>query len=138
MDNVVSIKTRKSFLAELEAKQENDERLLQMQEAGVEAHLADCLTLLDNVTNRVMQGKLNGLIIIAIDQTNGHFMTEVRMASPNITRQEMFSYIGVLETLKLEMTDQAQMAPTISAEGKIIDPFELPDEDEDDWEDYDE
>lgn len=75
------------------------------------------------------KGRLDGLVLAGMDPATGLFLTEV-LFDPATEKSEMFQWVGVLEGLKLEISEQAALAATIDDAGNIIDPF-IPDQDDD-------
>jgi len=66
-------------------------------------------------------GRVGNLIIIAQDPTSGLMLTEVSIDISN--REELFSLIGALETVKVGLSDEATYSPTMQLDGSIADPW---------------
>lgn len=68
------------------------------------------------------QDRIGNLILIAQDPKTGLFLHEVHH-DPRARTVDLLGMIGILETLKLELTERAAMAPSITLDGDIIDPY---------------
>ena len=135
--NVYSIRTRK-LLSETEngdvktPAQEEIEIGQALMTQNAEATKQE----LEGVIRLVEQGRVEGLMLIAKDAHTGLFYTTSTLREPFVQREDLFGYIGVLDTMKLELSDQAAMAPTITLSGDVLDPYEDPDETDDYEDDY--
>lgn len=115
-DNVISLKHRKALVT------------VQMEEAKTkdeltEIHKAALLKVLAGVTKMVEDDRLESLVILGRDPVTGLMMTETLFPGTEKTMPHAFAYLGLLETVKLEMSDLASMSPYLTVEGKIIDPY---------------
>lgn len=70
----------------------------------------------------VEQGRIGSLVIVGQDPVTGYFLTETCL-DPATGRTEHFGLVGVLETLKLELTEQAALSPVIDLTGAVVDPY---------------
>lgn len=123
-------------LDEVIAEQSEQELLeIEAEDMELSEYQESMIAMLDRVMKLVAEGRLVGLMVLGKDPVTDLFLTEVHLRCPHIDRQDMFSYMGVLETLKLEMSEAASMAPVITSTGTILDPFEEPDQSEFDFED---
>lgn len=92
-----------------------------------DAQKTKILERIDLLRRLVEQDRIDGLVFVAQDPLTGYFLTELCL-DQDINRTELFGYMGVLDTVKLEIGEQATMAPTISLAGTIIDPYFYEDE----------
>lgn len=79
------------------------------------------LQWLDQIRNLVEQGRISEFLFVCKDLENKHFLTEV--AIPKCSQSELFGFVGVLEALKLELTERAQLSPALMADGTVLDPY---------------
>lgn len=86
-----------------------------------EERTKNILDRLDQIRHLVEQGRIEDFILISRDTATGHFLTEVDLSCPN--GSEIFGYVGVLEALKLELTERAQLAPALMPDGSVLDPY---------------
>lgn len=129
--NVFHIKSKQPLdlhMAE-EAKAMTQE--IEREDEAVLEDRNNCIELLDSARQLVESGRLTGLIVIGLDPMTDLFLNEIRLAGPSVGREAMFSYIGMLDTLKAELMEAALMAPVINTKGAIVDPYDT-------IEDYDE
>jgi hypothetical protein len=126
MTDVIDIKTRRPWaLARAEAqKARRKAKRQEKKEAkeGIEEHKAAMLEVLDGVRKLVEAGRLEGLLLIAREPKTKHFFTEVVLDDRIITNNDLHSFVGCLETLKIELADGAAMAPALMLDGSTIDP----------------
>lgn len=87
-----------------------------------EEQMKNILDRLDRLRLLVEQGRIDSLVLVGKDPVTGYFLTETCLDAQD-DRTELFGFVGVLENLKLEISEQAAMAPVISLTGDIIDPF---------------
>ena len=127
---VIHFGTRKPLEEALQAETEAMIQDLVEEEQGIQNDKTTCVELLDDLKALVAQGRLTGLIVIGLDPLTDNFMTEVRMAGPQVGREKMFAYVGILETLKAEVMDAAMMAPMVTSKGEVIDPYDEPEDEE--------
>lgn len=91
-----------------------------------EEHRKNILDRLDQLRHLVEQGRIEGLILVASDMLTGRYLTETCLPT-DMDRGDAFGLIGVLETLKVELTETAAMAPFMRLNGTMHDPFEQQD-----------
>lgn len=92
-------------------------------DASREEHKRRVLEKIDALRKLVEQGRVEGLVLLGQDPMTGYFLTELCL-DPEMNRAELFGFLGVLDTLKLEITEMAAMAPTITLTGAVLDPYE--------------
>lgn len=85
------------------------------------------LDKIDQLRSLVEQGRIDGLVFVGQDPVTGYFITELCL-EPDLNRTELFGYMGVLETVKLELSEQAAMAPVMTLAGAILDPYDYEEE----------
>lgn len=85
------------------------------------------LDKIDQLRSLVEQGRIDGLVFVGQDPVTGYFITELCL-EPDLNRTELFGYMGVLETVKLELSEQAAMAPVMTLAGVILDPYDYEEE----------
>jgi hypothetical protein len=83
----------------------------------------EMLDKLDRLRRLITDGRIQGLIFVGQDPVTGYFLTETCLDRA-MNRSELFGYMGVLETLKMEIGESAAVAPVIDLSGTIIDPYE--------------
>lgn len=135
MADVIHLGSRKPLdevIAE-ESKRELEE--MEAEDAAVTEYQERMLDLLEKLKVLVGQGRLTGLVVLGMDPMTDMFLTEVHLNSPDIERQDLFGYMGLLEMIKIEMSEGASMAPVITSAGAILDPWDQPDQSEFDFED---
>jgi hypothetical protein len=137
-EKVIDIKSRRPYAVAKaeEAKQRRAaKRQAKKQWSEVrEEHKSVLLEVLDQVRARVADGKLEGLILLAREPTTKLFLTEVVLDDRLIPPNDLHSYVGCMETLKIELADGAAMAPALLNDGSVIDPSEQIDEEYDGYE----
>jgi hypothetical protein len=130
---IIHIKSRKPLEQHLIDEDERINADIAVEDEMAIADRDRCADLLDSARSLVESGRLTGLIVIGLDPMTDHFFNEIRMDGPAIERQTMFAYIGILDTIKMELMEAAMMAPVMNTDGAIVDPFaEMPVFDEDD------
>lgn len=126
-DNVISLRSRKPLAEEQAEEIENKEELNRLFIEGQ-------LELLDKVRAQIEAGNLSNLIIVSRNPQSGMFMHDLIFEPDFHTNGLAFAFAGLLEALKLEITDVAQLTPTLMADGKVVDPhFEDEIPEEGDW-----
>lgn len=85
------------------------------------------LDKIDQLRSLVEQGRIDGLVFVGQDPVTGYFITELCL-EPDLNRTELFGFMGVLETVKLELSEQAAMAPVMTLAGAILDPYDYEEE----------
>lgn len=131
-DNVISIGSRKPLAVEQAEQAILAEEADKARAQKLDEHQELCLKTLDQIRKLVEEGRLQGLVIIGRDPVTSLFLTETVLSIDATPASEMFAYVGVVETLKLELADYASMAPQILNDGKVIDPWLEPGDDEED------
>jgi hypothetical protein len=76
--------------------------------------------LIEKVRELVRIGKITQCVFVGRGPENRHFLTEIVLAPESET--EIFGFVGVLETLKLELTERALLAPALLPDGSLLDP----------------
>ena len=84
--------------------------------------MKNMLDRLDSLRLLVTQGRVGALLFVGQDPVTGYFLTETCL-DPATNRTELFGFVGVLENLKLEISEQASMAPVINLAGSVVDPY---------------
>ena len=119
---VISFGTRRPVedeSIEIEAQAERDR---EMEEVTYEGHKSILFETLVGLAERVSKEEVSGVVVIARDTSGQKFLTEVSVDTKKASRGEIFEWIGILETLKLELMDLAQMAPVLLPNGDTLDP----------------
>ena len=123
-ENVISISSRKPLTQQMAEDAERAREEGRNQAERDEAFTALQLELLDQVRAQIAAGKLSNLLIVARAPDTGLFMQDL-ILHPDLARSSaIFGFVGVLECLKLELTEVASMAPTLLANGEVIDAHE--------------
>lgn len=86
------------------------------------------LEMVDKVRVLIEEGKIEGLILLGRDPATKYFHSQVCLMEPAVERHDLFAYAGYLDTIRLELIDHATMAPFMTPEGLIEDPYEEPEE----------
>ena len=112
-------------------KQVEQARLFEEVEAQEKAfademaqHQARLLQILDDTRRLVVEGKLEGLIVVGRDPSTRYFYTQIDLDIPGTSLNDVYPFIGLLESLKLEMADSAMMAPAMMADGRYVAPVQ--------------
>lgn len=124
MADVIHMASRRPFDQVIEEEAREDLAAIAAEDQALEDYRNKLIDLLDRLRFLVGQGRLTGLVILGTDPMTDLFLTEVHLDSPEIERQDLFAYMGVLEMLKIEMSEGASMAPVITSTGNILDPWE--------------
>lgn len=109
-----------------EALLEGEESFDPIQSADPE-QVKIILDKIDQLRSLVEQGRIDGLVFVGQDPVTGYFITELCL-EPDLNRTELFGFMGVLETVKLELSEQAAMAPVMTLAGAILDPYDYEEE----------
>ena len=130
--NVVSLKSRKPLEDVIKEQVESAELIAK---EDLEGHIDAAQKFLDFVKS----GRLQGLIIIGKDTQSGLFYNDMIFPRTDsisgCSPKEAMTYVGLLETLKLEFADLASMAPCLMPDGSVLDPMKEPEMlDEEDFE----
>jgi hypothetical protein len=86
------------------------------------SHKSELLEKFDQIRRLIEAGRIADFIFVGRDVQTKHFLTEVALNVSN--RTELFAFVGITDALKLELTEQAQLAPSIMPDGSILDPYE--------------
>jgi hypothetical protein len=86
-----------------------------------EAHKVNVAGKIDQIGQLAAAGRIDGLVVVACDSRTGYFLTEICLPADQ-DKTDLFGLVGVIETLKSELTEQAAMAPYIDLTGTICDP----------------
>ncbi|MBA8881709.1 hypothetical protein [Phyllobacterium myrsinacearum] len=114
-DNVISLGSRKPLSQVIEEQK--------AEEKEIEKLTKDCLLeMLGKLTKLVETGRLESLIIAGRDPESGLFLSDMVFPGETKFNAHAFAYVGLLESLKLEMADCASMSPVIGLDGKEINP----------------
>lgn len=135
-DTVIDLKTRKpwaqSRAEERKAKRRASRQAKKNIADAVMQHREDLLEILDKVRRMVLEGRLEGLVLLSRETTSKLFLTEIAMDETIITPNELHSFVGVMEALKLELADAVMAtAPCLRLDGTVLDPKDEP---EQEWE----
>lgn len=90
--------------------------------------IATTLDWLDKIRSQVERGNLENFMILAHAPKSDHFLTDIMPASHGMSPNLAARFMGVLELLKLEVSEVASMMPLLNVDGVVIKPHE--DEDE--------
>lgn len=85
------------------------------------------LEKVDRLRALINEGRVDGLVFAGQDPVTGYFFTEMCLDEVE-SRTELFGFMGILENLKLEISENAAMAPALTLSGLVIDPFMEPDD----------
>lgn len=127
-DNVISIRSRRPLQEEKDAEKKSAEEIADMDK---EEHLK----AIDSLRALVEKGEVRGLILLGRHVTLGLPYQDVIFPIRQTTAseegfattgmcppEEAFFYTGLLEAMKLEFADMAQMAPCIGSDGSVMQP----------------
>jgi hypothetical protein len=123
MSEVISFTSRKPVeqdAAELAAFQE--QQAVAHAQALSEAQ-ESILKGLDEVKALVLAGRLEGLVLVGRDPTTDLFHSQILLPLATVPRQKLFGYMGMLDCLKIELSDNALLAPSVMEDGSILDPY---------------
>lgn len=124
MSNVIS------FASGMPIEEENlllEEILLdeQVRRETMMAHDTESMRTRLKVANGLIdEGRLTGMMLFGTDPITGLFYTDIDVSL--LPREELFGYMGLLQTVITELQEHAAMAPTIGSTGEIIDPYAEP------------
>jgi hypothetical protein len=123
---VISFGSRKPFLNEaLEAKVEAEAQAVRdqiMEDVVVEAQVSGLAQTIRGMADLVESGAISGVLAIGRDTHKRKFLTELSIDPRRMSAGEVYEWIGIVETLKLELMDIAQMAPVLLSNGTTLDP----------------
>lgn len=126
MSNVFSIETGNLVEFDEKVATDADEALTLEVEKIATEHQQSIIDRLAAVQVLADQGRVGGFVLIFRDTQTGLFYTDVAANEPVVMRNDIHAFIGCLETIKMEMTDLASMAPFVSADGSMVDPYDNP------------
>lgn len=92
------------------------------------------LSIIDGLKKLIESGRCHNLIVLAEDPMSGYPITELCL-DPKLDRSELFGIMGLLDMIKMEISDAASMSPVLMLDGEILDPYKEPEDDDDDYED---
>lgn len=116
MDNIYDLKSRRLVTAMERAEQE---KLITEEINAIEdGALQERLEAFDAIRKLIAEGTLTGFIVVA-RSNKSVFLTEVAMP-PSMPVEQIGSYIGALEAVKLEFTDMFQGMPQMLNDGTIV------------------
>ena len=135
---VIDIKSRKPFAQaraeERKARRASTRRAKKEVADAVMEHRECLVEVLEQTIKMVRAGHLEGLVLIARDTQTKFFLTQLELDERIVTANDLHSYVGVMETLKLELADAAAAtAPALLLGGAILDPKDQPPVEE--WDD---
>lgn len=130
-ENVIHFGTRRPLA---QVTEEAEKAIEQARDADREAHLE----AIDNLRRLVEQDKVRGLILIGRHVELGVPYQDVifpmrvipgteeygSITSSFCPPEEAFFYTGLLEAMKLEFADMAQMAPCLMPTGEVLNPHD--------------
>lgn len=76
---------------------------------------------LAKILELVEMGRVTDIIFVGRDHDSGHFLTEIAVNPENPS--DAFAFVGVLNALSLELTEQAQLSPAVMPDGSVLDPY---------------
>ena len=94
--------------------------LLHDDEKEPDQRVLDVLRKIEQMGNT---SRIGGLVIIAQDNRTGYFLSEICLPD-GLDRHEIHGFVGLLENLKLELCEKSSMAPFITLDGHVVDPYE--------------
>ncbi|MGV1754849.1 hypothetical protein [Agrobacterium sp. CG674] len=125
-DNVISFGSRRPFAqVQAEIKAETEAAIQVAEEAksaAVVHHKETLLKMLSEVTALVEKDQLEGLIILGRHVETKLFYTDIALDARLIPAHDYFAYVGLLETVKLELADTTAMAPSLMPDGTVLSP----------------
>lgn len=138
-ENVIDLKSRKPYQEvrriDRKKRRQDKRRVKTEADAARQAHREAILSCLRQTTKLVEEGRLEGLIILSREPTTKLFLTDVVIDQRIIPANDLHSFVGCLETLKIELADAAAMAPALMLDGSTIDPAEQSEYIDDEWDD---
>ncbi|QIG75601.1 hypothetical protein EVC20_030 [Rhizobium phage RHph_Y2_17_1] len=131
MSEVIDLKTRKPFaLARSEERKQKRaaSRKAKKQAADtVMEHRDAMIEILEGLLKMTREGHLEGLVLLSRDTKHKIFLTEILLDDRIIPPNDLHAFVGVMETLKLELADQAAAtAPALLIGGERLDPTAEP------------
>lgn len=80
------------------------------------------LDRIDQIRHLIAQGRIEDFLFVGRDVETKHFLTEIALSPSN--RTDIFAFVGITNALKLELTERAQLAPTLLPDGSVLDPYQ--------------
>lgn len=125
-DKVISFKSRRSFIQEQkeieEVKAAEEAKTAETKSESAIKHKETLLKMLDEARGLVEKDLLENVLIVGRHTETKLFYTDLAFDPHNMPAQDYFTYIGCLETLKIELADTAAMAPCLQPDGQVIGP----------------
>ncbi|QIG69062.1 hypothetical protein EVB77_028 [Rhizobium phage RHph_N1_10] len=139
MSEVIDLKTRKPFaLARSEERKQKRAASRKAKKDAADAvmeHRDAMIEILEGLLKMTRAGQLEGLVLLSRDTQHKIFLTEVVLDDRVVPPNDLHAFVGVMETLKLELADMAAAsAPALLIGGERIDPTKIPAEEE--WEEF--
>jgi hypothetical protein len=136
MSEVIDLKTRKPFaLARSEERKQKRAATRKAKRQAADAvmeHRDAMVEILEGLLKMTREGHLEGLVLLSRDTKHKIFLTEILLDDRLIPPNDLHAFVGVMETLKLELADQAAAtAPALMIGGERLDPTAVPEEE---WE----
>jgi hypothetical protein len=136
MSEVIDLKTRKPFaLARSEERKQKRAATRKAKRQAADAvmeHRDAMIEILEGLLKMTREGHLEGLVLLSRDTKHKIFLTEILLDDRLIPPNDLHAFVGVMETLKLELADQAAAtAPALMIGGERLDPTAVP---EAEWE----
>lgn len=119
-EKVVSFRTGRPLAEEEATKAANERQIEEATDAALAEHRATTLEALDAIRELIAAGKLDGFVLVGRGG-EGAFLTEVALP-PIMPGEQILSYIGALECVRLELTDMGQDLPQMLNTGEIVAP----------------
>ncbi len=134
-EKVIDMKSRKPFaLARAEEKKRKRQASPKAKKDAADAameHREVMIEVLESILKMTREGHLEGLVLLSRDTQHKIFLTEIVLDDRIVPPNDLHSFVGVMETLKLELADQAAAtAPALLTSGERLDPMAEP---ADDW-----
>lgn len=83
----------------------------------------DMIRDLERMIRLVREGRLDQLIVVGSDPMTGNYLTHVAL-DREIDPVGVFGMMGVLETVKVELSEMGAIAPSMMLDGSILDPWQ--------------
>jgi hypothetical protein len=128
MSNVVSMSSRRPLEVEQAEQELMDAAEEEVRLTALSENQLEMIATLEATMQLVTSGRLEGFVLLGRDPSTGIFLTEVHLAPVSVSKVDMFAYVGCMDVLKMELAEIAAMAPLMTKDGEIIDPFENVDE----------
>lgn len=96
--------------------------VVEVEPAPAPDPIAGGLAALDDLRQLIERGEVDGFVVIAKHKPTGLPYTDIAFPQHKVPPADAFFYMGVLECVKNELADIACMAPSVLADGSILDP----------------